>query len=53
MIVTNTILHREVREKGGAYGSGIKTDRDLGLALMFSYRDPNSSVTFERFRESV
>ena len=46
MIVSNTYLHREIREKGGAYGSGIKMDRDNGLALIFSYRDPNTSSTF-------
>jgi len=38
----NTLLHREIREKGGAYGSGIRVDRLNGIANIFSYRDPNT-----------
>ncbi|KAJ8299013.1 hypothetical protein KUTeg_023073 [Tegillarca granosa] len=44
-------LHREIREKGGAYGSGAVCGN--GLFSYFSYRDPNSLKTLEVFEKSV
>ncbi|XP_068196334.1 presequence protease, mitochondrial [Antennarius striatus] len=44
-------LHREIREKGGAYGGGALV-RD-GLFTFFSYRDPNSDQTLSAFRRSI
>lgn len=37
--MSNEILHREIREKGGAYGSGCRVGD--GVINFFSYRDPN------------
>ncbi|XP_012252583.2 presequence protease, mitochondrial [Athalia rosae] len=47
-LVTSVYLHPEVREKGGAYGGGAKLSTD-GVFSFYSYRDPNSSRTFETF----
>lgn len=44
-------LHREIREKGGAYGSGAVCSD--GVFSLFSYRDPNSLKTMEVFDEAV
>ncbi|XP_021354129.1 presequence protease, mitochondrial-like isoform X2 [Mizuhopecten yessoensis] len=44
-------LHREIREKGGAYGSGAVCSD--GVFSLFSYRDPNSLKTLEVFDEAV
>lgn len=52
-IGANTLLHREIREKGGAYGSGLRVDSQNGVGLLFSYRDPNTLLTFEKYRECL
>lgn len=44
-------LHREIREKGGAYGSGAVCSS--GVFGFFSYRDPNSNKTLEVFDDAV
>lgn len=44
-------LHREIREKGGAYGSGAVCGS--GVFSFYSYRDPNSSKTLQVFDEAV
>ncbi len=38
-------LHKEIREKGGAYGSGCKYSAD-GYLAFYSYRDPNHLQTY-------
>lgn len=50
-IISSKFLHREIREKGGAYGSGAKIDG--GVFSFFSYRDPNTTATLNAFDESV
>ncbi|CAH1789315.1 unnamed protein product [Owenia fusiformis] len=45
-------LHREIREKGGAYGGGAGGGSP-GSFSFYSYRDPNSMLTLERFDKSV
>jgi Zn-dependent M16 (insulinase) family peptidase len=42
-------LHAEIREKGGAYGSGAGYDADSATFRFFSYRDPCLSDTLETF----
>ncbi|MGB1882308.1 MAG: insulinase family protein [Gammaproteobacteria bacterium] len=42
-------LHREIREQGGAYGSGAAYDADSATFRMFSYRDPCDTETFSAF----
>ncbi|KAL3855313.1 hypothetical protein ACJMK2_014529 [Sinanodonta woodiana] len=44
-------LHREIREKGGAYGGGASCT--AGIFSFYSYRDPNSLQTLQTFDRSV
>lgn len=46
-------LHGEIREKGGAYGSGAGYDPDAGTFRFFSYRDPRAAATFADFDRSL
>jgi Zn-dependent M16 (insulinase) family peptidase len=50
-LMSSFYLHREVREKGGAYGSGARQSSD-GLFSFFSFRDPNCEKTIDVFKES-
>jgi Zn-dependent M16 (insulinase) family peptidase len=43
-------LHKLIREKGGAYGSGAKFSSLSGALSFFSYRDPQALETLENFR---
>lgn len=47
-ILTTEYLMNEVREKGGAYGSGFNIGQD-GNAILYSYRDPNLKETLNIF----
>ncbi|XP_064646562.1 presequence protease, mitochondrial-like isoform X1 [Lineus longissimus] len=51
-LLTAKYLHREIREKGGAYGGGATAAR-MGLLSFYSYRDPNSLNTLTKFDEST
>ncbi len=46
-------LHREVREKGGAYGGMASYDPQLGLFSMLSYRDPHLLRTLQVYRDAA
>ena len=46
-------LHREIREKGGAYGGGCASDPMSSLFSFYSYRDPNTTETLETFTKSI
>jgi len=46
-------LHREIREKGGAYGGMASYDSEAGLFAMLSYRDPRLEETLEVFEKAV
>ena len=46
-------LHAEIREKGGAYGSGSGYFPDIGAFKFFSYRDPRLLETVTDFRRSL
>ncbi len=46
-------LHREVREKGGAYGGMSTYDAQLGLFSMLSYRDPHLLRTLQVYRDAT
>jgi presequence protease len=48
-LLENKILHPQIREKGGAYGSGARYSSTSGCFHFFSYRDPNISKTFSTF----
>ncbi|CAD8151074.1 unnamed protein product [Paramecium octaurelia] len=47
--ISNSYLHREIREKGGAYGSGCSVRSIMGTFCLWSYRDPNLLNTFKIF----
>lgn len=47
-LISSTYLHPEIREKGGAYGGGAKLTTE-GIFSFYSYRDPNSTRTFDLF----
>lgn len=46
-------IHKEIREKGGAYGGYAVYDRHEGIFSFMSYRDPNISRTIDTFRRGV
>jgi presequence protease len=46
-------LHREIREQGGAYGSGASFDSDGRTFRFFSYRDPRTIDTLNDFDRAV
>ncbi|KAL7305519.1 hypothetical protein TKK_0002255 [Trichogramma kaykai] len=50
-LISSIYLHPEIREKGGAYGGGAKLAAD-GCFMYYSYRDPNSTRTFDIFDET-
>jgi Zn-dependent M16 (insulinase) family peptidase len=52
-LATHKVLHREVREKGGAYGAGATMSPSDGVFAMHSYRDPRSLETHLRFNEAL
>jgi len=46
-------LHREIREKGGAYGGMAGFNADGGLLSLLSYRDPHLLRTLEVYRQAI
>jgi Zn-dependent M16 (insulinase) family peptidase len=51
-LLTYKHLHKEIREKGGAYGGGATYSGLDGLFSFYSYRDPNSLKSLETFGNS-
>jgi len=51
--MTNGFLHREVREKNGAYGGGANFSSLTGVFNFLSYRDPSFTNTLSAFTNSV
>ncbi|MFO7709591.1 MAG: insulinase family protein [Desulfobacterales bacterium] len=45
-------LHREIREKGGAYGGFAVYDPEDGVFSLASYRDPQLAATLDVFERS-
>eukprot|EP01125_Pyxidicula_operculata_P015018 TRINITY_DN5078_c0_g1_i2.p1 TRINITY_DN5078_c0_g1~~TRINITY_DN5078_c0_g1_i2.p1 ORF type:complete len:685 (-),score=124.50 TRINITY_DN5078_c0_g1_i2:79-2133(-) len=50
-IMSNEFLHKEIREKGGAYGSGCVSEE--GVFGFYSYRDPELSQTLSAYDRAV
>eukprot|EP00127_Corallochytrium_limacisporum_P001314 Clim_evm4s51 gene=Clim_evmTU4s51 len=50
-VMTDKFLHREIRETGGAYGGGCVMRS--GVFSFYSYRDPNTVQTLQRFDASI
>lgn len=52
-LLENCYLHKQVREKGGAYGSGASYAPQTGNFHFYSYRDPNLSKTIDAFEKAI
>jgi len=52
-LLRSGFLHREIREKGGAYGGMAGYNSDGGLFSMLSYRDPHLARTLDVYRDAV
>lgn len=52
-LLTAKFLHREVREKGGAYGGGAAFSTLDGLWSFYSYRDPHPVATGDLFSNGL
>ena len=46
-------LHREIREKNGAYGGGATYSATNGIFSFFSYRDPKTLETLKTYQDSI
>lgn len=46
-------LHREIREKGGAYGGMASNSSEGGLFIMLSYRDPHLERTLDVYTRAL
>jgi Zn-dependent M16 (insulinase) family peptidase len=46
-------LHKEIREKEGAYGAGVQNDPHKGTLSIFSYRDPNHLKSYGIYEKCV
>ncbi len=45
--------HREIREKGGAYGGWAAANQERGIFYLGSYRDPHIKRSFEVFESAA
>jgi len=52
-LLQNVILHKEIREKGGAYGSEASYSPTTGNFYFYSYRDPHLSKTEAAFQKAM
>ncbi|KAF9983611.1 Mitochondrial presequence protease [Mortierella antarctica] len=52
-LMSNLYLHREIREKNGAYGGGAGYSPTGGLFSFYSYRDPSPQKTLTTYQDSV
>ncbi len=46
-------LHREIREKGGAYGGLAGYNAEAGLFSLLSYRDPHLERTLQVYNDAI
>ncbi|KAI8084616.1 peptidase M16C associated-domain-containing protein [Halteromyces radiatus] len=52
-LMTNHYLHREIREKNGAYGGGSQYAGLNGIFSFYSYRDPRAMETLDTYKSSL
>lgn len=52
-LMTNEVLHRTIREEGGAYGAQASHAVGTGLFRMTSFRDPRLSATYADFEQAI
>lgn len=53
ILFDNLVLHKKIREQGGAYGGGAVSNVLSGNFYFYAYRDPNIASTLEAFKEAV
>ncbi|VEN73976.1 Peptidase M16 [Candidatus Desulfarcum epimagneticum] len=51
-MLRSLFLHREIREKGGAYGGFARYDGENGVFSFASYRDPHIVATLEVYEKA-
>ncbi|PIE70690.1 MAG: peptidase M16 [Deltaproteobacteria bacterium] len=51
-VLKNVYLHREIREKGGAYGIFSAYSQESGLFSLCSYRDPQIAPTLQVYADA-
>jgi Zn-dependent M16 (insulinase) family peptidase len=49
----NKVLHKRIREQGGAYGAGASAHFLSGHFTFYSYRDPHLAKSYKAFLESI
>lgn len=52
-VMNQTVLHKRIREQGGAYGGGCGHNFTDGVFGFQSFRDPNIDSTFAAFDEAL
>ncbi len=52
-LIKDGYLHREIREKGGAYGGLASYDNETGIFSLLSYRDPHIKRTLQVYDDAV
>jgi hypothetical protein len=52
-LLKSNFLHREIREKGGAYGGFAIYNSEEGIFSCGSYRDPNIKRTIDAFENGI
>ena len=52
-VLTNKYLHREIREKGGAYGGGATYGALTGVFSYYSYRDPDAAKSLSTVQQAA
>ncbi|PIE74858.1 MAG: peptidase M16 [Deltaproteobacteria bacterium] len=52
-LLKSDFLHREIREKGGAYGGFATYNSEEGIFSCGSYRDPNIKRTIDTFLKGI
>ena len=51
--MTHHYLHREIREKNGAYGGGASYSAHDGILGFYSFRDPNPLESIHAFQRAA
>ncbi len=52
-LMENIILHKEIREMGGAYGSGATYTPSTGNFHFYAYRDPHLASSTNAFQKAI
>ncbi len=52
-LMENLVLHKQIREIGGAYGSGAQYTPSTGTFNFYSYRDPHLKASIDAFQKAL